>query len=132
MDFSLTEEQLELKAEARRWLDAHFPLDREWDAPWDPASWRELAELGWLGVSVPEEHGGAGLGFLEEAVLIEELGYALYAAPYLSTVALALPHLGGEAQAAVASGERTQSDEVAFLVTNWSGVAAVWPEDCDL
>src|SRR4051794_23756145 len=129
MDFSLTEEQLELKSEARRWLDAHFPLDRDWDAPWDPAGWRELAELGWLGVSVPEEHGGAGLGFLEEAVLIEELGYALYPGPYLSTVALALPHLGGEEQAAVAAGERRWSAEVDGLVPDWGRVDAVWTED---
>ena len=61
------------------------------EAGWDPASWAELAELGWLGVSVAEDEGGAGLGFLEEAVLFEELGRALYPGPYFSTVALALP-----------------------------------------
>ena len=54
-------------------------------------TWEELAELGWLGVSVPEEAGGAGLGFVEEAVLFEELGRALYPGPYFATVALALP-----------------------------------------
>ena len=48
--------------------------------------WQELAELGWLGVSVAEEAGGAGLGFVEEAVLFEELGRALYPGPYFSTV----------------------------------------------
>jgi len=129
VDFSLTEEQLELKAEARRWLDAHFPLDRDWEAPWDPAGWRELAELGWLGVSVPEEHGGAGLGFLEEAVLLEELGYALYPGPYFSTVALALPQLSGEQQAKVAAGGRRWSAEVDGLVPDWGRVDAVLTDD---
>ena len=45
----------------------------------------QLAELGWTGVSVAEEHGGAGLGFLEEAVLLEEIGRALPHAPLWST-----------------------------------------------
>src|SRR5438132_1639784 len=129
MDFSVTEEQLELKAEARRWLDARFPLDRDWDAPWDPAGWGELAELGWLGVSVAEEHGGAGLGFLEEAVLLEELGYALYPGPYFSTVALALPQLSGEQQAEVAAGGKRWSAEVDGLVPDWGLVDAVLTDD---
>jgi alkylation response protein AidB-like acyl-CoA dehydrogenase len=129
MDFAFTAEQLELKTEARRWLDAHFPLDRDWEAPWDPRGWRELAELGWLGVSVPEEQGGAGLGFLEEAVLLEELGYALYPGPYLSTVGLALPSLSPEQQAEVARGERRWSAEVDGLVPDWGHIDAVWTED---
>jgi alkylation response protein AidB-like acyl-CoA dehydrogenase len=129
VDFALTEEQLELKAEARRWLDAHFPLERDWEADWDPAGWRELAELGWLGVSVPEEQGGAGLGFLEEAVLFEELGYALYPGPYFSTVGLALPRLAPEQQAEVAAGERRWSAEVDGLVPDWGRVDAVVTED---
>jgi alkylation response protein AidB-like acyl-CoA dehydrogenase len=58
-------------------------------------------------VSVPEEQGGAGLGFVEEAVLIEELGRALYPGPYFATVTLALPALPPEGQAQVVRGERT-------------------------
>ena len=100
MHFAFTPEQEALRAEARRWLDERYPPERvaelaDSEAGWDPASWAELAELGWLGVSVPEDEGGAGLGFLEEAVLFEELGRALYPGPYFSTVALALPALGG-------------------------------------
>ena len=62
-----------------------------------PRRGRSSPELGWLGVSVSEDEGGAGLGFLEEAVLFEELGRALYPGPYFSTVALALPALAAEA-----------------------------------
>jgi alkylation response protein AidB-like acyl-CoA dehydrogenase len=97
--FAFTPEQEALRAEARRWLEERYPHERvaelaDSEAGWDPASWAELAELGWLGVSVSEDEGGAGLGFLEEAVLFEELGRALYPGPYFSTVALALPGLG--------------------------------------
>lgn len=110
MDFAFTEEQEMLRAQARSYLDDRFPPERvaelaDSDAGWDPSSWAELAELGWLGVSVPEEHGGAGLGFLEEAVIFEELGRALYPGPYFSTVALVLPALPPHLQAEVAAGE---------------------------
>jgi alkylation response protein AidB-like acyl-CoA dehydrogenase len=114
MDFSFTEEQELLRRQAREYLERRYPPERvvelaESAEGWDPGSWRELAELGWLGVSVPEEQGGAGLGFLEEAVIFEELGRALYPGPYFSTVALALPALPAELQAEVAAGETAWS-----------------------
>jgi alkylation response protein AidB-like acyl-CoA dehydrogenase len=115
VDFAFTSEQQELKRQARAWLAERYPLDRDWEAPQDDA-WAELAELGWLGVSVAEEEGGAGLGFLEEAILFEELGYALYPGPYLATVGLALPMLGEEERAAVAAGATRWSAEVRGLV----------------
>src|SRR4029079_16539940 len=99
MHFAFTPDQEALRTEARRWLDERYPPERvaelaDSETGWDPASWAELAELGWLGVSVAEDEVGAGLGCLEEAVLFEELGRALYPGPYFSTVALALPLLG--------------------------------------
>jgi alkylation response protein AidB-like acyl-CoA dehydrogenase len=118
MDFSFTPEQRELKRQAHDWLSARYPLDRDWDAQAD--SWSELAELGWLGVSVPEDEGGAGLGFVEEAILLEELGYALYPGAYLATVAFALPWLGPDERAKVAAGEGRWSVEVNGLVP-WLG-----------
>jgi alkylation response protein AidB-like acyl-CoA dehydrogenase len=110
MDFSFTDEQQELRSQARAFLAERFPAERvaelaESEEGWDPASWGELAELGWLGVSIPEEQGGAGLGFVEEAVLFEELGRALYPGPYFATIGLALPALGPDELAAVAAGE---------------------------
>lgn len=93
MDFSFTPEQEELRVEARAYLAANA----------DP-SWAELAALGWTGVSVPEDAGGAGMGFLEEAILLEELGRALAHTPYWSTVVV-LPALPAELQAEVARGE---------------------------
>jgi alkylation response protein AidB-like acyl-CoA dehydrogenase len=119
MDFTFTDEQLELKRQARAWLSERYPLDRDWDGVQDDR-WAELAELGWLGVSVAEEDGGVGLGFVEEAILLEELGYALYPGPYLATVGFALAALGPEDRAAVAAGKVKWSVEVAGL-TPWLG-----------
>ena len=89
MDFSFSQEQEELRREARSFLEANA------DAPLSA-----LRELGWLGVSVPEERGGGGLSFVEEAILFEEAGRALYAGgPFLTTAVVlpALPELDEQA-----------------------------------
>jgi alkylation response protein AidB-like acyl-CoA dehydrogenase len=117
--FAFTEEQDELRRQARALLDEREP------------SWDELAELGWLGVSVPEEAGGAGLGFVEEAVLFEELGRALYPGPYFATVGVALHQLPPEEQALVARGERRYEDSEISLdgpVTRTRAFAALAAE----
>jgi len=84
MEFSFTQEQDELRREARAFLEANA------DAPLSA-----LRELGWLGVSVPEERGGGGLSFVDEAILFEEAGRALYSGPFLTTAVVlpALPEL---------------------------------------
>jgi alkylation response protein AidB-like acyl-CoA dehydrogenase len=94
MDFTFTPEQEALREQARAYLAEH-----------SEPSWSELAELGWTGVSIAEDEGGAGLGFVEEAVLFEELGRALYRGPYFSTIGLALPALPDDLRAEVAAGE---------------------------
>ncbi len=88
MDFAFTQEQEELRREARAFLEAN---------PAAPLA--ELRELGWLGVSVPEERGGGGLSFLDEAILFEEAGRALYSGPFLTTAVVlpALPEIGEQA-----------------------------------
>jgi len=79
MDFTLNDDQLELKQAAHAWLADRFPLDRDWETQDD--HWSELEELGWLDVAE------AGLGFVEEALLLEELGYVCYPGFYLGHVA---------------------------------------------
>ncbi|MEO5574713.1 MAG: acyl-CoA dehydrogenase [Gaiellaceae bacterium] len=81
MEFAFTQEQEELRRQARAFLEANS------DAPL-----AELRKLGWLGVSVPEERGGGGLSFVDEAILFEEAGRALYSGPFLTT-AVVLPAL---------------------------------------
>jgi alkylation response protein AidB-like acyl-CoA dehydrogenase len=113
MDASFTPEQEELRREARAFLDAT-----------PEPSWAQLAELGWTGVSVPEEQGGAGLGFLEEAVLAEELGRALAPGPWLTTTVL-LPALPAELQAEVAAGGASWTLAVDELVPGLDGATRV-------
>jgi alkylation response protein AidB-like acyl-CoA dehydrogenase len=98
MDFTFTPEQDALRAEARAYLAARA---EDTAGP----TWSALAELGWTGVSIAEEEGGAGLTFVEEAVLLEELGRALYRGPYFSTIAMTLPALPDDLRAEVAAGE---------------------------
>ncbi|HJQ75383.1 MAG TPA: acyl-CoA dehydrogenase [Gaiellaceae bacterium] len=112
MDFALSEEQVELKQAARTWLADRFPLDRDWESQDD--RWAELAELGWLGVAE------AGLGFVEEALLLEELGYACYPGPYVATVGFALPWLSAEQRRRVGAGEERWSVDVDGYVP-WLG-----------
>src|SRR5437867_8878117 len=113
MDFSFSPEQDQLRAHARSFLEKRR----------DGASWPELARLGWTGASIPEAQGGAGLSFVEEAIVFEELGRALYSGPYFSTVALALPALGcaPDLLAQVASGALTAT--FASATANESGKA---------
>src|SRR4029078_9978475 len=87
MDLSFTPLQDELRGQARGFLEANT----------EP-TWSQLAELGWTGAAVAEEHGGAGLTFLEEGLLHEEAGRALLHAPLWSTSTV-LPFLPADDQA---------------------------------
>src|SRR3981081_2676428 len=89
MDFDLTDDQKEIKRVAKELLAARSSFAKVREAAeaaeYDGALWRELRELGWPGIAVAEEHGGQGLGAVELAVLLEELGYACAATPFLSS-----------------------------------------------
>jgi len=54
-------------------------------AEYDRAIWKKMAELGWLGLTIPEAHGGAGLGWVDFVVLLEETGRTLFPSPLVST-----------------------------------------------
>jgi alkylation response protein AidB-like acyl-CoA dehydrogenase len=93
MDFAFSDEQEELRRLARKWLEEKSPSPvvrrlMEADEGLDPALWKEIASMGWQAMAIPEAEGGAGFGFLEQAVLLEEMGRALFPSPYLSTVVL--------------------------------------------
>ena len=94
MDFGLSEEQDLLQTSAREFLSQECPpqfvralLD---DAPvFSPELYRKMAELGWSGLLVPEKFGGLGLGMLEMALLLEEMGRAVVPGPFLFSSVLA-------------------------------------------
>lgn len=99
-----------LRTAARSWLEERFPATRlatlaDTEPGWDPTSWKEIANLGWTGLSVDEAHGGAGMDFLAEAVVFEETGRSIYPGPLLSTVASSLPLLDDAQIAAVVAGD---------------------------
>ena len=119
MDFDFSPAQFELRDEARRFLQRECPPShvREFiDDPsgWSRSLWKQIAELGWMGLPFPEQYGGLGMGFLDLAILLEELGGALAPVPFLSSVVMAgLPILrrGSDDQRArfltdIASGDR--------------------------
>src|SRR5580704_6693034 len=99
MDFLCTDEQLELRATVRDFLASKSAEESVRElmatpAGYDPAVWRQMSDqLGLAGLAVPEEYGGAGFGYLELGIVLEEMGRALLCAPYLSTVALAIEAL---------------------------------------
>lgn len=93
MQFDFNEQQNEFRQEARRFLAAECSTDRVRKAleggGFDRALWQGVAEMGFLGIAIPEEHGGLGLGYLELCAVAEEFGRALAPLPIVSSVYLA-------------------------------------------
>ncbi|HEY1732908.1 MAG TPA: acyl-CoA dehydrogenase family protein [Acidimicrobiales bacterium] len=95
MNFAFSEEQDELRRAVRRFLQDKSPESEvrrlmETTDGYDPAVWSQMADqLGLQSLTIPEEYGGSGFSYVELIVVLEEMGTALFGAPYFSTVALA-------------------------------------------
>lgn len=94
MNFAFNEEQLLIKNQAAHFLAKECPIAQvrsvlESETHYDDNLWQKIAELGWTALTIPEDHGGLGLGYLELAVIAEELGKVLAPVPFLSSVVLA-------------------------------------------
>jgi len=94
MDLSLTEEQQILSRTAREFLEAECPTTVVREAEkseqgYLPDLWKKMANLGWLGVSLPENYGGTGGSLTDQTVLFEEIGRALVPGPLLTSSVLA-------------------------------------------
>jgi len=121
MNFGFTEEQQIFRSEVRKFLDSNAPLEevrRIMETPegYSPELWKEMAAMGWLGLLVPEEHGGAGLGWIDLTVLLDECGRSLFPSPLIASTlaALAVLENGSEEQQAswlpgIADGSRILS-----------------------
>lgn len=86
-----SEEQAELLDSAARFCLEKSPMDKvrklmETEIGFDEAVWREVAALGWLGVAIPEEHGGVGLSLAEVAPIAEQMGRSMLASPFTDTI----------------------------------------------
>lgn len=89
----ISEDHVALRDTARRWAESNCPpkvtrasLDADPGRERVPEFWADLAQLGWLGLHLPEGAGGSGYGLLELAVVLEELGRACAPGPFLTTV----------------------------------------------
>jgi alkylation response protein AidB-like acyl-CoA dehydrogenase len=116
MNFDFTDDQQAIKSTAHDFLASRFKPEKvrqlAESGEYDGALWTEMAELGWPGIFIGEQHGGQGLGVLELVILTEELGYVAAPSPFLSNAAagLAIQQAGSDEQKerwlpGIASGE---------------------------
>jgi alkylation response protein AidB-like acyl-CoA dehydrogenase len=104
MRFALSDDQALLRQSTRDFLTSEWPMERvrrvmEDDARgYDPAGWVQLADMGYLGLVLPARTGGQGLGAIELAIVLEEMGRVCFPGPYLDAVlaAAALAAAGGQ------------------------------------
>ena len=90
MNFGFTEEQELLRQEVRKFLDEQCPIEEvrriaETPDGYSSEFWKQLAELGWLGLVIPDRYGGSNLGWEELVVMLEETGRSLFPSPLIST-----------------------------------------------
>ena len=131
MELEFTDEQDELRATARAFLERECPprlvrdiVEKGVDAN---GLWEQMVALGWPALTVPDAQGGLGLGFVELAVVLEELGRVAAPGPFLATVTQFVPavrHAGNAEQherflGAVASGAMTGTLAVAEETGSW-------------
>ncbi len=104
----LTEEQTMIRDQAKSWVQEKSPVtafrkvrDSGNADGFDRATWKEMAEMGWAGILIPENYGGTGLGYLTLGLILEETGRTLTASPLVSTALTATTALlvgGNDAQ----------------------------------
>jgi alkylation response protein AidB-like acyl-CoA dehydrogenase len=114
MDLSLSEEQRLLGDAAGRFIAGRYSFEQrrailQTSEGFSRDIWREFADLGWLGLSVPEEFGGLGAGAVETGIIMDTLGRALVVEPYLSTAVIS-------AQLIAALGSQEQKSELLPLI----------------
>jgi alkylation response protein AidB-like acyl-CoA dehydrogenase len=129
MNFGFSDEQEFLRSTAREFLERQCPMSRVRELLDDPKGfrpelWAQMAELGWLGLLIPEELGGAGLSFVDLVLVLEEQGRALTPSPFHANLqgTLAVLRAASDAQrkeilSQVASGQRILS----FAITEEAG-----------
>jgi alkylation response protein AidB-like acyl-CoA dehydrogenase len=93
VDFALSAEQELLKKEARHFLETECPksMVKKLEASelgYSPEMWKKMADLGWLGLILPEAYGGVGGSLLDLAVMLEEVGRATAPSPIFSTMVM--------------------------------------------
>ena len=127
MNFSLNEEQRLLEDSVERFVRENCSLDQHRalvssELGYSERSWRQMADLGWLGINVPEAYGGIGGGPVETMVLMEAFGAGLVLGPYFPSVVL-----GGNL-VAMAGSEAQKQAILPALVAGELKLAFAWVE----
>ena len=129
MDFDLSNDQQMLAKTVADYRKRRSPVSRfrelrDGDGDgWDPAAWREMGELGWLGAPFSEAAGGFGGSFVDAALILEQLGRSLVPEPYLASVVL-----GGFALA-LAGDEAQRERWLTPMIDGQTSLALAWAED---
>ena len=94
MDIKLNEEQIQLRNSARTFMEAECTPQfvrqmEESELGYSRKMWRQMAEMGWLGIALPESCGGLGLSTVDLVLLTKELGRCICPSPFLSTSIIA-------------------------------------------
>jgi alkylation response protein AidB-like acyl-CoA dehydrogenase len=123
MNFDFSDEQKQLRDEARKFLAEKCPPKAvravlDGNAAYDRDLWQGLADMGFLGVAIPETFGGAGAGHLELCVIAEEMGRALAPVPFSSTVYLA-------AEAILLAGSDAQKQKWLPLISSGAAIGTL-------
>ena len=107
MDLGLTEDQEMLRSMAREFIEAEAPRTYVSDMEEDDRGittdlWQKIAQVGWLGLIVPEEHGGTGQSLVDLGILMEEVGHGVLPGPFFNTalVTVGILDSGTDAQKA--------------------------------
>lgn len=120
MNLDFTDEQIMLKNSARNFLSAECPADKvreleEDEKGYSPAMWKKMADLGWMGLVIPEEYDGMEMEFFDLIILLEEVGRSLLPGPFFSTVLLGSVPL-------VMAGSEEQKQEYLPMIANGEAI----------
>ena len=93
MDLGFSKDQRMIRTSVREFLEMECPSDKvreleEDEKGYDPEMWQMMAELGWMGIILPEEYNGTEGDFIDLMIVIEEMGRKLLPSPFFSTIAL--------------------------------------------
>ena len=127
MNFELTEDQKMIVQSVRDFVKRELPIERmrkmrDDDLGYDKAVWKQMGELGWLGISLPESVGGFGGSFVDASLIVETFGGTLVSEPYTESAIVA-------AHTLLAAGDDGQHQRwLAPMVMGDTSLALAWAE----
>jgi alkylation response protein AidB-like acyl-CoA dehydrogenase len=134
VDFGFSEEQEMLRQSARNLLEKECPSTlvrrlMEEERGYEPELWKKIAELGWLGLVIPEAYGGSALGYVDLVLVLEEMGRVVLPSPFIWTVmvAEAINRAGSEAQKKALLPKIAAGELVATIA--WMEPSGLWGAD---